>query len=587
MRGKNKQDAMISVDKKSRISALRELIKSSGIDGYVIPSTDEFHNEYVPQHLRRLEWLTGFTGSNGTAIITADHQVLYTDGRYLLQARKQLGEGWEVLDINVPVSCNWFAAIKNLRLGYDPMLHTTPELEYYNKLGKKYHFTMFAIQDLVDELKTHQQPVIEPPVHLEVAYSGQSSEGKLGTVLAAMHEDAEYLLITAPDSVSWLLNMRGYIVAYNPVVLAYILLHKSGRCIIFSDERITQTPHELRPLSEAVHYLTALLGRSRMIQCDPNSTPVRLAELCRIHQTDPCVMMKAIKNQVEQNGMRQAGAIDSAALCKFFYWLDKQLKSGNTVDELSAAQQLLQIRAEHPLFQMPSFSTISAFADNGAIIHYQPAAQSNRKLQGNGLYLLDSGGHYLCGTTDITRTLAIGQPTKEQRKYYTLVLKGHIALAHAVFPIGTRGVQLDALARIPLWREHSDYMHGTGHGVGHFLVVHEGPQRIGKSTITAAAPLKPGMVLSNEPGYYREGEYGIRLENLMLVQEDIKNANKDSGFLRFELLTYVPFDRKLIDEDMLDKAEKSWLAWYASQIQCNVTPYLNAAEQQWLEEVLG
>ncbi len=557
----------------NNLNKLRQELIAHKLDGYIIPSCDEFQNEYVPNHLRRLEWLSGFTGSNGVAIVSQNRAVLYTDGRYLLQAQQQLASDWEVRDIGQPGDCIWFSLDQGSCFGYDPMLHTKVNLEYYRSLAHKYNFTMQASsQNLVDQVWSRSPSKVQPIMLLPIEYSGKEYQEKIKDIIAAM--GADYLLITAPDAVSWLLNIRGYTVEHTPVVLAMALLSRNGEVSLFGEPGPSNIEHY--PLAQLSKNLEMLKTSGKIIQYDPKQAPVELAALCQLAASDPCSLAKAIKNQVEQDGMRQAAIIDSIALCRFLHWLDT---SDEDKDEISTAAKLLEFRQEHPLFQMPSFATISAFAANGAVIHYHPSAKTNIKLQGNGLYLVDSGGHYMCGTTDVTRVIPIGKPTAQQQLYYTLVLKGHIALARAAFPYKTNGGQLDALARMPLWQHGADYEHGTGHGVGHFLSVHEGPQRIGKSN--ANYPLAPGMVVSNEPGYYKAGEYGIRLENLMLITE-----SKKSRFLKFETLTLVPFASRLIEYSMLTAKEKEWLDNYHSRICEVIGPQLPFECRQWLKSII-
>ena len=544
----------------NKITELRNQFDTYGITAYVIPSNDEFLNEYVPRQFRRLEYITGFTGSNGIAIITKDKLAFYTDGRYLLQAQQELDSDFSVLDMYERKSCEWFDIGLNNGdiLGYDPMLHSKKNLEYYEKLTKQYNYQLKPVPNLVDKIwQNRPASGTKKAFNLGVEFSGRSSTDKIADITSQLQ--ADYLLLCNPDSICWLLNIRAHDIEYTPVLLSYLMLSKSGAITLFSDpSKTSDIQAEVKPWNSAQDFFTKLLKEGKSIQVDPAKTPVWFTshQTQLVLATDPCELPKAKKNAVEIQGMRDCHETDGKAVTNFLKWLKENYQSG--VDEIKAAEKLLEFRKQGEHFVEPSFESISAFAENAAVIHYRATPKTNKQITGDNLYLIDSGGQYLTGTTDITRTICLGSPKREHIENYTLVLKGHIAIASAIFPVGTTGAQLDALARQYLWRFGRNYMHGTGHGVGHFLSVHEGPQGISKLNTTV---LEPDMIISNEPGYYKEGEYGIRLENLVLVKQ-----SSFKGFLELETITLVPFEDALIDLSMLETHEKKWLRNYSSLV---------------------
>ena len=558
---------------------LRQSMPKHGIDGYIIPSTDEFCNEYVPKHLKRLKMITGFTGSNGVAIIMKDEAVFYTDGRYLTQARLQLSQEFKILDMYEKSSCEWFADNKGQTIGYDPMLHSEHNIRYYQRLASKFGFTLKAIdENLIDKLT--DLSTIEgnnQAFMFDVKYAGLSSQDKIGQICRDITGD--YLFLNNLDAICWLLNIRGTDIDYTPYVLSYLLLAKKDKQVTLFTNPDNKLGNNIaiKPFNELQSCVQELVKQRCTIQLDPKISPVwfcdNIPDEQLVRANDPCALPKACKNEVEIAGIREAHIQDGIALCKFLYWLEN---TDESKDELQAAEKLLQFRKERNLFQYPSFTSISAYAGNGAIIHYAPTPETNLSLGTDSLYLIDSGGQYFNGTTDVTRTICLSaSPKQEYKKHFTLVLKAHIALARAKFKIGTTGGMLDIIARGPLWDQGLDYQHGTGHGVGHFSSVHEGPARISKSS---DIPLQPNMVLSNEPGYYKEGEYGIRIENLVVVVE-----SKYKGFLEFEALTLAPIDPKLIELSMLTCEEIEWLDSYNTKVLNEISPHLNSDEKVWLK----
>lgn len=534
-----------------KIDQIKKLFSKHKIDGYLVPSSDEFLNEYTPNHLRRLEFITGFSGSYGIAIISQKQNCLITDGRYLLQAKNELPKDFTVVEGVNKIEGNDFGNI-----GYDPMLFSESTLKSLR--DKKLHLVAVE-RNLVDVIwKDKLQESSRAALLLDKKYAGVERSEKIKLILKTLDPKADFLLITNPDSICWLLNIRGHDVPFTPVLLSYLLLSKTGKVFLFCDSK--KVSHikgiEVTELDALKIKFKEIIKKKLKIQLDPNKTPAWFLSVGGeqiIKASDPVALPKSCKNEVEIKGIKEAHLQDGIAVTKFISWLTKNVSKN--IDEIYASAKLLDFRKERNLFQYPSFETISAFGANAAIVHYKPSSKTNKKITKKGLYLIDSGGQYLNGTTDVTRTLCFGKPTPEQKRNYTLVLKGHIAIATAKFPEGTTGSQLDTLARQFLWQHGLDYKHGTGHGVGHFLSVHEGPQNISKNP--SSVPLKENMIISNEPGFYKAGEYGIRIENLVRV---IKSKTK--GFLEFETLTLVPIATNLIDQKLLTLAEKKWVKEY-------------------------
>lgn len=538
-----------------KINELLEKLDEYQIDGYLIPSNDEFQSEYVPEHLNRLKYITGFTGSSGIAIISKTGNYFFTDGRYFVQAKLELGNSFYINDIKDLLSFSFDG-----KIGYDPKLFNVNFFKRFNK------FNLISCDNLVDLIWMDKPPFKESYIfEYPVKYSGKKVKEKckeLKDYLSKNKLDA--LIITDSTNICWLLNIRSNDVAYNPILLSYMIFYKNGEFEIFSNSKSTL------PLEEFAQKVDKLKGKK--VQIDPNYASIWLKNQLTnpILFEDPCLLKKSCKNLIEIKRAKEVHVIDGVAVTKLLYWLDtdKGLKT-----ELSIVNKILEYRKENSKFIYPSFATIAGFKENGAIIHYHPVTQTNKSLKEDGLLLLDSGGQYWGGTTDITRVISVGKPTNEQKTNYTLVLKAHIALASAVFPEDAIGVELDVLARRHLWQSAKDYNHSTGHGVGNALSVHEYP-RIGRNS---NAKLIPGMIVSNEPGYYKENEYGIRIENLMLVK-----PNK-FGFLSFEVLTLAPFERRLVILSMLSKEEKKWLNNYNQQVYKKLSPYLNYHQKLWLK----
>lgn len=582
-----------SVGMTDNIARLRAALEARQLQGFILPVNDEFMGEYVPACARRLEWLTGFTGSAGLVVVLQDKAAFFTDGRYTLQAETEVKgcERYNSADLSPEA---WIAdnAPKGIKIGYDPKLHTLKTVERYHQ--KAPGVTMVPVQaNPVDGIWENRPPAPAGIVQIHpLKFAGEDAAGKrrrMAEEVARAHADAA--LLTAPDSICWLLNIRGDDVPYTPFVLCYALLGKDFDTVILFLDPARVTPELQAHLGDAVKvmhpdHIAQELARFRggRVLFDSASSPVwfhqrlREAGATLVEGQDPCQLAKACKNPVELDGTRAAHQRDGLAVTKFLYWLEHALHHGEPLNECSVAQKLEHFRREQPLFREPSFATIAGSGPNGAIVHYHAHEESCRPLDENTLLLLDSGGQYPDGTTDITRTLALGTPTAEMRDRFTRVLKGHIALATAIFPEGTSGSQLDVLARQFLWAEGLDYDHGTGHGVGSYLSVHEGPQRIGKRA--GDAVLRPGMILSNEPGYYKTGEYGIRIESLVVVVPYGENSGKQ--YFAFETLTLAPIDMRLVEDALLTDAERAWLAGYHKRVLKTHAPDLSAQELHWL-----
>lgn len=588
----------------ARLDALRKELARQGLDGFVIPISDEHMSEYVGAYAQRLAWLTGFGGSAGTAVVTKDKAAIFVDGRYTLQVRDQVdGRLWEYQSVPQSSPAKWLEsnAPEGGRIGYDAWLHGRPWAKAAHKALAERGGTLVAVAaNPVDAVwQDRPAPSLAPAQVHPVELAGQSSQEKraaIGEWLAARKLDAA--VVSALDSLAWLFNLRGSDVERTPVALAFALVRADGTADLFiAGEKIT--PDLRAHLGNAVHlherdgFVPALqaLGGKR-VAVDPERAVAAIfseleaagAEIVEV--TDPCVLPKAQKNLAEQAGHRAAQARDGAAVARFLRWISTEAPAG-TVDELGAADRLEAFRAEGGLLKDLSFDTISGAGPNGAVVHYRVSEETNRRLEPNSVYLVDSGGQYADGTTDITRTVWIGpdEPPAEVRDRFTRVLKGHIALARAVFPQGTNGSQLDVLARQFLWAAGLDYAHGTGHGVGSFLSVHEGPQRIAKAAGGQAGTgqeLLPGMILSNEPGYYKTGAYGIRIENLLLVEER-EIAGAEGTYLGFETLTHVPIDRTLVDPALLDSGEREWWNAYHARVREILAPQLTGEDLAWLE----
>lgn len=589
-----------SIDQfEQRVRKLRSQLAQQGLSGFIVPHADEYQNEYLPPCAERLAWVSGFTGSAGTAVVLQHQAAIFVDGRYVLQVRQQVDlqifEPQHSSDISVD---EWLPTILKPgdRLGYDPKLHTPRDIKKIRQACVRSQAEFVPCQpNPVDAIWTDQPQVPQALVVPHLAqYAGQSSGEKRKALAQKLQEDRiDVVVLTAPDSIAWLLNIRGGDVSHTPLPLCFACLRSDESATLFLDSQKVSPglPDHLGPgvlLAPVEDFETTLdqIGRDLCrVLCDPQRTASAVFDQLEkagaevVEGEDPCVLPKACKNPVEVEGSRQAHIRDGAAVCEFLTWV-KKAASIKELTEVEAQDYLDNCRQQQGLWKDLSFPTISASGPNGAIVHYRATEETSRLLIPDTLYLVDSGGQYLDGTTDITRTVAIGTPTSEQRDRYTRVLKGHIALATATFPKGTTGTQLDTLARHSLWEVGLDYDHGTGHGVGSYLGVHEGPQRIAKSSSSVA--LRPGMIISNEPGYYKAGEYGIRLENLVLVVPDDSVRASDPEWYRFETLTVVPFDRSLIDLSILTPKEIDWLNAYHDRVRETLTPLVMPSTQSWL-----
>jgi len=600
------RDHLTSLGKKSanpplpiadRLQRLKSTLSVSDLDGLIVPLTDEHRNEYIPDARQRLAWLTGFTGSAGTLIVLGNRAVLFVDGRYTVQAEQQLdAELFERAHLIETPPATWLGdnLEKGQRFGFDANLHVKAEVDRYKKSCDKAGAELVALdENPIDKIWPDQPPMPIAPINtLDVRYAGESSEDKRARMGKKVEKaGADVALIGAPDSIAWLLNIRGNDVPFNPLTLGFALLQKDSAVEFFLDQRKLMpgqtfgnevSSRSIQDLDDSIDHLGS---SGQKVLADPAWTNVKLTQRLRgagaqvIEDSEPCILAKAVKNETELQGARNAQIRDGAAVTRFLCWLGDAIESGHKVTELDAAAALEAERKKDPLYRGPSFDTISASGPNAALAHYRVTEQSNRTLQAGSLYLVDSGGQYPDATTDITRTVAIGEPTAEMKRHYTLVLKGHIALDRAVFPKGTSGAQIDTFARAPLWQAGLDFDHGTGHGIGSFLCVHEGPARIAKS---GTVPLKPGMILSNEPGYYKPGAYGIRIENLVVVKEVKTPKGGERELLGFENLTRVPLDRRLIDSDMLDEAERSWIDRYHSAVAESLDTLLDDRARAWM-----
>ncbi len=588
----------------ARVAALRKWMAEHDVDGFLVPRADEHQGEYVAARSERLQWLTGFTGSAGAALVLKDQAIVFVDGRYTLQVRQQTDPAVFAIEnlVETPPS-KWLAdnAGSGARIGFDPWLHTTGDADALRKALDKRGATLVPLDDNpVDAIWLDQpQPPFEPVDIHELAHAGELAKHKLARLADDVAASgATHAVLTDPASIAWAFNIRGGDVPHTPLALGFAIIGADGRHYLFMDKRklpmeteayLTQLA-ELLPPSRLEADLARLAAKGARVSLDPALAAEKLRMIVEggggtvVAGADPARLPRAAKNAAELDGARAAHRRDGAAMVHFLRWI--ALQPPGDVDEIGAATALETARrVAGENLQMPlrdiSFDTISGAGPNGAIIHYRVTTPTNRALGDGELYLVDSGAQYVDGTTDITRTLAIGGPTDEMRRRYTLVLKGMIQISMLRFPPGTRGQDIDAFARAALWKAGLDYPHGTGHGVGSFLSVHEGPQRIAK---TGSEKLLPGMILSNEPGYYREGEYGIRLENLIAVTKAAPIDGGDLPMHGFETLTLAPFDRTLIDTRLLTREEFDWLNAYHARVAKEIGPLLDGGDRIWLDE---
>ena len=606
---------MLMQTHEARLDALRRELARQGLDGFVVPIADEHMSEYVGDYAQRLAWLTGFGGSAGSAVVLREPgpagkgAAMFVDGRYTIQVRDQVDSRlYDYCSVPRDTQAQWLVANapQGARIGFDPWLHTAGWVAANRRVLAEAGLELVPVAanpiDAVWEDRPQASPA--PAMVQDEALAGRTSAEKRGQVAEWLRaKKLDVAVISALDSVAWLLNIRGRDVSHTPVALSYVLAHADGTAELFiASEKVTPelTRHlgnavTIRPRGEFEQALDKLGGKR--VAVDPGFGVAAIAQALEaagasvVMERDPTILAKAVKNRAEQDGHRAAQARDGAAVAKFLHWLSVAAPKGSET-ELSAAARLQAFREQTGALEDTSFDTISAAGPHAAIPHYRVDEDSNLRIAPGSIFLCDSGGQYRDGTTDITRTVWIGnadgtaQPSAEQKDRFTRVLKGHIALAVQSFPAGTNGGQLDALARQFLWADGVDYAHGTGHGVGAFLGVHEGPQRIAKTgggQMGTGEPLLEGMILSNEPGYYRAGEYGIRIENLVLVERR-DFAGAEGEWLGFETLTLVPIDRTLVDRSLLTEAEIGWWNAYHAQVRAVLAPQLEGEVLAWLEE---
>ena len=580
----------------ARIGSLREELTRQGLDGFVVPRADRHQGEYVPPSEERLAWLTGFSGSAGLAIVLRDETAIFVDGRYTLAVRDQVDTA-----VITPIAVAeekpeaWVRAhLRNGKLGYDPWLTTPDQARRLERAATAAGGSLIAVgTNPIDTIWRDRPSPPRGAITLRAPrLAGETATKKIGRVAGALGK-AYALLVSDPHAVAWLFNIRGADVGHTPLPLGFALVPETGLPTLFVDrEKLSNQVHaELSNVLAvadvaSVETVLAALGKAgKTVLFDAATVPARLTQGLEaaggkaIVGTDPIALMKARKNAAELRGTRAAHLRDGAAMTRFLHWFAETAKPGK-LTEIDAAQALETFRRDTRKLKDVSFPSISAAGPNAAIPHYRVSTASNRLIE-RGIFLIDSGAQYEDGTTDITRTLAVGRPTAEMRDRFTRVLKGHIAIARATFPQGTSGAQIDALARVPLWRAGLDFDHGTGHGVGVYLSVHEGPQRISKLGTVA---LEPGMILSNEPGFYKAGAYGIRIENLVVV-EPRTIAGGDRPMLGFETITFAPIDRALIDARLLDKDERAWIDAYHARVRKLIGPLVAADTKRWLNGV--
>ncbi|KAF9060930.1 Creatinase/aminopeptidase [Rhodocollybia butyracea] len=606
-----------------RLAKLRELMKKAenNVDAYVVPSEDQHGSEYIAGCDERRAWISGFNGSAGCAIITPDKALMFTDGRYFLQASQQMDDNWELMKQGLPGVPTWQEYLANnlpdsSRIGIDPTLLTASDSK--SLVGQKGNKTLVTINDnLVDRIWASDRPARpnNPVVPLNEKYSGESVTSKLDRLASAVCTETtkpkpRALVLTALDDIAWLFNLRGSDIAYNPVFFAYavVYFHPTSKpsAVLFLQQNAVEPDVELktvlgpqveiRPYEGVWGHLKDLGGQLRVdkeqqkLVLIPDKASLAIAQAVGEDLStalpSPIAVLKAIKNATELEGFRQSHIRDGVALARYFSWLEEQLQGGKVLTEWEGAEQLERYRSELSLFKGLSFDTISSTGPNGAIIHYSPDPTDCAVIKQDQIYLCDSGAQFLDGTTDVTRTWHFGTPTEEEKRTATRVLQGHIAIDSAVFPNGTTGYIIDSWARKALWKDGLGFRHGTGHGVGHYLNVHEGPHGIGTRISCNSSPLKAGMIVTNEPGYYADGKYGIRIENVLIVKEVQTLANfGEKGFLGFECVTMCPIQTKLVDTSLLAVDEKQWLNNYNQEVWKKISPVLKNDERalKWLE----
>ncbi|MBX9777794.1 MAG: aminopeptidase P family protein [Xanthobacteraceae bacterium] len=583
----------------SRVKALRTALARRGLTGFVVPHADCHQSEYLPASEERLAWLTGFTGSAGAAIVLMERAALFVDGRYTLQACEQVDTSlFEIVHLVETPPDQWIERTlgKNDVLGFDPWLHTVEGAEKLARACANTGAKLVPIEpNPIDELwKDRPAPPLGAVTLHDVRFAGEAAETKLSTVrpeIARLKADA--LIVSDPHAVAWTFNIRGSDVSHTPLPLSFAIIPREGRPALFIDGRklSNDVRHRLEELADVrapgdfAGALAALGKAGNTVRLDLSTASDALARIVtgaggKVSKgPDPIALLKAVKNPVEIEGARAAHRRDGAAMVRFLAWFDREAPNGR-LTEIGAVEALETFRRETNLLRDVSFSTIAGAGPDGAIVHYRVTRKTDRMISPGDLFLIDSGGQYQDGTTDITRTVIVGAPTAEMRDRFTRVLKGHIAIATAVFPDGTSGAQLDSFARQSLWQAGVDFDHGTGHGVGSYLSVHEGPARISKLGTT---PLTRGMILSNEPGYYKTGAYGIRIENLVLVIEGPTVAGAEKPLNAFETLTLAPIDLRLVQRDLLTVGETAWLNAYHARVRATLAPLVDAQTRSWLD----
>jgi Xaa-Pro aminopeptidase len=584
----------------ARVAALRAELARRGLDGLIVPKADRHQNEYLPPSEERLAWLTGFSGSAGRAIVLAGRAVLFVDGRYTLQARSQVdGALFEVVLVSETTPEAWIEsnAPADAKIGYDLWLHTSADVEKLGAACTAAGATLVAAEpNPLDAIWADRPPPPLGPVALhELRHAGEEASAKLARIRAEVEKArADALAVSNPTNVAWAFNIRGADVAHTPLPLAFAIVPREGRPSLYVDGRklsnavrdALEALAEVREPDGFARELAALGAAHKTVRVDQASAVEALARIVTdaggkvTRAADPITQMKAVKNAAEIAGARAAQRRDGAAVVRFLAWFDREAPKGQ-LTEIDAVAALESFRRETGELKDISFATIAGSGPNGAIVHYRVTRETNRRISPGELFLLDSGGQYPDGTTDITRTIAVGAPSEEMRGRFTRVLKGHIAIARAVFPEGVAGAQLDAFARQYLWAAGVDYDHGTGHGVGSYLAVHEGPAALHKSNLTA---LKRGMILSNEPGYYKTGAFGIRIENLVLVVEGPQAKGAEKPLNAFETLTLAPIDRRLIVPALTTADELAWLDAYHARVRDEIGPLVDPETRAWLAQ---
>jgi peptidase, M24 family len=583
-----------------RVGRLRSWMNENGFTAFVFPSSDPHNSEYVADHWKSREWISGFSGSAGTAVVTLEHAALWTDSRYFIAAEKELnGTGFQLMKLRVegtPSVSEWLASelstYEKAVVGLDGNVNSFAEVAAMEQeLATKGNITVRTDADPMAELWTDRPVIPDNMVSLHpLEYSGESTSSKVSRVRKHLLDcGADGLLVTALDEIAWVLNLRGSDVHCNPVFVSYLLISPENITLYINNVKLPDdvkaylmSEHiDVQAYESVVEGLRLYAGKSLLV--DMSSTNYSLATAVPFEKVcsgvSPIASMKAVKNKVEQDGFRAAMLRDGVAVVKFLAWLKSAVEAGGQT-EISLDERLTALRAEQPKFKGISFDTIVGYEAHGAIVHYEATPETDIPVQPHGLVLIDSGAQYLDGTTDITRTIALGELSEEQRRVYTLVLKGHIQLDRCRFPAGACGSQIDALARAPMWREGYNYMHGTGHGVGSYLNVHEGPHQIRMEW--RPAPLQAGMTVTNEPGIYLEGKFGVRIENTLLIVPAESTAFGD--FLKFETLTLAPIDTTPIVLEMLSTEEREWLNNYHHRVYESLSPYLEGNEKEWLRK---